>query len=118
MESMLSGIVYKRYVKDHTAGNIVDELKMLVTDEWNITKKIVAVVTDNAANIVAAIRLNGWKHIPCFLGILRKHLVLMDGGVFYTACIILHCINTSRKVSYIASNLNFKYHHPYNKVVA
>jgi len=38
----------------------------LITDEWNVTKKVVAVVTDNAANIVTAIRLNGWKHIPCF----------------------------------------------------
>jgi len=47
----------KEMHKDHTAGNVTDELK-LITDECNVTKKVVAVVTDNAANIV--------KHIPCF----------------------------------------------------
>ena len=51
--------------KDHTAESIADELKA-ATDEWGITQKIVAVVTDNAANIVAAVCLNGWKHVPCF----------------------------------------------------
>ena len=44
--------------RDHTAENIADELKQ-VTDKWKITKKIVAVVTDNVANIVAAVRLIG-----------------------------------------------------------
>lgn len=51
--------------KDHTAENLAEELKC-ITDEWKITNKEVAVVTDNAANIVAAVCLNGWKHIPCF----------------------------------------------------
>ena len=41
-----------------------------------ITQKIVAVVTDNAANIVAAIRLNGWKHVPCFAHTLN--LIVQD----------------------------------------
>ena len=61
--------------KDHTAETIADELKA-ATDEWGITQKIVAVVTDNAANIVAAIRLNGWKHVPCFAHILN--LIVQD----------------------------------------
>lgn len=33
---------------------------------WGITEKFVYVVTDNANNIIAAVRLNGWKHLPCF----------------------------------------------------
>ena len=28
--------------------------------------KVVAVVIDNAAYVVASVRLNGWKLIPCF----------------------------------------------------
>lgn len=36
---------------------------MSVTDNWGITEKVVCVVTDNANNIVAAVRL---KHLPCF----------------------------------------------------
>ena len=38
----------------------------LITDHWEITQKVVAVVTDNASNIVAAIRIMGWTHIHCF----------------------------------------------------
>ena len=49
----------------HTAENIACELKN-VTDEWQITEKVVAAVTDNAANITAGVRLAGWKHLPCF----------------------------------------------------
>ena len=61
--------------KDHTAEIIADVLKA-ATDEWGITQKIVAVVTDNASNIVAAIRLNGWKHVPCFAHTLN--LIVQD----------------------------------------
>lgn len=28
--------------------------------------KVDTLVTDNAANAVAAVQLNGWKHISCF----------------------------------------------------
>ena len=38
-----------------------------ITDECNITEKVVAAVTDNAANIAAAVRLNGWRHVPWML---------------------------------------------------
>ena len=48
----------------HTAENIVSELKA-ITDKWGITVKITCIVTDNAANIVAAARLTGWRHLPC-----------------------------------------------------
>ena len=49
----------------HTAENIAAELKR-IADEWMIADKVVALVTDNAANVVAAARITGWKHIPCF----------------------------------------------------
>ena len=49
----------------HTAENIAAEL-LRIADEWNITEKVVAIVTDNAANMVAAVRITGWKHVPCF----------------------------------------------------
>jgi hypothetical protein len=54
-----------KYDEKHTAVNLVQELKR-VTREWGIENKVVAVVCDNAANIVAAVRLTEWKHIPCF----------------------------------------------------
>ena len=60
---------------DHTAENLATELTS-VTNEWEITDKIVCVVTDNASNIVAAVRLNGWKHMPCFAHTLN--LIVQD----------------------------------------
>ena len=59
----------------HTAENIAKELKHII-NEWNIMNKVVAVVTDNAAYVVASVRLNGWKHIPCFAHTLN--LVVQD----------------------------------------
>ena len=49
----------------HTAENIAAELKNVASD-WNIAHKIYCLVTDNASNMVAAAKLTGWRHIPCF----------------------------------------------------
>lgn len=54
-----------KYTERHTAVNLCEMLQKIVI-EWKISEKIVAVVTDNAANIVAAIKRTNWKHIPCF----------------------------------------------------
>ena len=43
-----------------------------VASEWKIT----AVVSDNAANMRAGIRLTGWKQLPCFVHTLN--LVVTD----------------------------------------
>ncbi|XP_050313030.1 zinc finger BED domain-containing protein 6-like [Anthonomus grandis grandis] len=53
------------YTERHIAENLCSELKRVVR-EWNIKNKIVAVTSDNAANITAAVRLTGWKHVPYF----------------------------------------------------
>ena len=60
---------------DHTAENLAAELSG-VSNEWGVTDKIVCVVTDNASNIVAAVRLNEWKHMPCFAHTLN--LIVQD----------------------------------------
>jgi zinc finger BED domain-containing protein 1 (E3 SUMO-protein ligase ZBED1) len=54
-----------KYSDHHTAENLCTELRWVISD-WDIGKKVVAVVTDNAANITAAVRLAGLKHLPCF----------------------------------------------------
>ena len=64
------------YTDRHTAENLRDELYR-VTSEWNIKDKIVAVVSDNAADITAAIRLTGWTHLPCFAH--TFNLVVQEG---------------------------------------
>ncbi|KAG8235476.1 hypothetical protein J437_LFUL011867 [Ladona fulva] len=53
------------FAERHTAENLAEEPKR-VAREWNLDEKIVAVVSENAANIVAAIKLVGWKRYPCF----------------------------------------------------
>ena len=48
-----------------TYQNIADLLRN-VLEKLNISEKIIAIVTDNASNIVAAVRVVGWNHVPCF----------------------------------------------------
>ncbi|XP_017474208.1 PREDICTED: zinc finger BED domain-containing protein 1-like [Rhagoletis zephyria] len=59
----------------HTAINLRNVLIDSVTD-WNISQKICAVASDNAANVIAAIRLTGWQSIPCLAHTL--HLIICD----------------------------------------
>ena len=53
------------FKKDHTAENIAVSFQN-IAEEWGISRKVVAMVTDNAANVVAAVRHTGWTHVPCF----------------------------------------------------
>lgn len=46
-------------------SNYVTELYNHFTEEWDIRKKIKAIVTDNARNIVSAVNQSGFPHIPC-----------------------------------------------------
>ena len=61
-ESLLLSCV--KITERHTAENLKNEI-IKTASIVNIRNKIFCVVTDNAANIVAAIKLTEWKHIPC-----------------------------------------------------
>ena len=50
---------------DHTAENIAESFQR-VAESWGISGKVAAMVTDNASNIVAAVRITGWQHVACF----------------------------------------------------
>ncbi|KAJ8933293.1 hypothetical protein NQ314_014121 [Rhamnusium bicolor] len=52
------------FAESHTAENLRNELLKSLR-EWDILKKVHCVITDNAFNITAAIRLTGWTHLPC-----------------------------------------------------
>ncbi|XP_047518057.1 E3 SUMO-protein ligase ZBED1-like [Pieris napi] len=54
-----------QYSDRQFAENLKNEI-MRMCEDWNITNKIVAVTTDNANNIKAAVKLLKWKQIPCF----------------------------------------------------
>ncbi|CAG9840674.1 unnamed protein product [Diabrotica balteata] len=52
------------YKDSHTSDHLYSEISRILT-EWSVHEKVSAVVTDNAANITAAVRLGGWRHLPC-----------------------------------------------------
>lgn len=55
----------KSMTESHTSANLAKELKT-VTDEYNLTNKVVFAISDNARNIVKAIESElGWKHYGC-----------------------------------------------------
>jgi hypothetical protein len=62
MELKSSSLDCFKHDEKHTTVNLAQELKG-VTGEWGIENKVVDVVSDNAANIVAAVRLTEWKHV-------------------------------------------------------
>lgn len=53
------------YNERHTAENICELLQERIKD-WGIENKIAAIASDNARNIVAAIRLGNWRQLSCF----------------------------------------------------
>ena len=48
----------------HTAIHVKNEL-VNVAQQWEIESKVFCCVTDNAANMVAAINSTNWTHFPC-----------------------------------------------------
>lgn len=59
----------------HTAENLRNLLLDLVK-RWKLERKVVSISTDTTANIVAAVRLTGWEHVPCFSH--KLNLVIQD----------------------------------------
>lgn len=45
-------------------------------NKWKLENKISAVITDNAANVVAVVRMTTWRHFPCFAHTLN--LIVQD----------------------------------------
>lgn len=46
-----------------------------VANDWGISRKIYAVVSDNTPNIVKAVRLTGWPHLACVAHILNLQAI-------------------------------------------
>lgn len=61
---------------NHTAENLASNLKS-VFEEWDLLKKIICIVTDNAYNIVKACEILKIRNLPCYAHTLN--LVVHDG---------------------------------------
>lgn len=57
-------LVTAPFEEKHTAENLLTFLKNQ-TDSWNITHKVTLAVSDNAANILRALRLSPWDNFGC-----------------------------------------------------
>lgn len=51
-------------VERHYSDNVAELYKKFATD-WEIAKKIQALITDNARNMTSAVNKTGYAHIPC-----------------------------------------------------
>ncbi|KAH9632483.1 hypothetical protein HF086_011944, partial [Spodoptera exigua] len=49
----------------HTSANLKGCLEAKF-QEWNISQFVNVIVSDNAANILGAVRLGGWRSLPCY----------------------------------------------------
>lgn len=65
-----------KYEESHTSINLLHKMEE-VTRKWQIFNKIVAVTTDNAANIKRCIELSNWTHISCLAHTLN--LIVQSG---------------------------------------
>ncbi|XP_073724310.1 E3 SUMO-protein ligase ZBED1-like [Misgurnus anguillicaudatus] len=61
--SVLLGVA--KFPKAHTTDNIKEALSHLISD-WSLTGMVTTIVTDNAANMIAATEKLGLCHLPCF----------------------------------------------------
>ncbi|XP_078018726.1 E3 SUMO-protein ligase ZBED1-like [Epinephelus lanceolatus] len=105
--------------RQHTADNI-SELLTKITDEWSISSKIHAVVTDNGANMVSAVRKTCWKHIPCFshtLNLIVKDSIKADTSLesILEKCGAIvrffhHSTKATDKLKEVQSQLQFPQH--------
>ena len=60
----------------HTGENIANSLKKTL-ETWGLMDKIVAVIHDNGRNVVSAMTLGKFPHLPCVAHTLQ--LVLKEG---------------------------------------
>lgn len=74
LKSYLLGCV--EYTKNYTARNLASFLQNVFI-EWGIEHRISAVVSDNAANILAAVKEGGWRSIGCLMIFWMKMLELL-----------------------------------------
>ncbi|XP_066944608.1 E3 SUMO-protein ligase ZBED1-like [Macrobrachium rosenbergii] len=96
-------------------------------EEWDISDKVQAIVTDNGANMVAGVRESGFKQIPCFAHLLN--LVVQDSlnssqslGPIIQKCSTIvsffhHSTKAMDKLKEIQQQLNVPEHKLINSVV-
>jgi len=106
-----------KFSMEHTAEHIAGELRR-VTDEWGISNKVAAIVTDNASNMVAAVRITGWTHIHCFthtLYLVIQEVIKIDSSMLSIkkkckdiVTFFHHSVNGAQKIREIQRQIGLK----------
>ena len=94
----------KEVIARHTSENVAEDIKVLV-HKWGLTHRIDCITTDNARNIVAAMRLVQWKRHLCF-----AHTLQLGVKAGLTIPAVANILASCRKIvghfkhSYLAQN--------------
>ena len=94
----------KEVIERHTSENVAEDINVLV-HKWGLTHTIDCITTDNARNIVAAMRLVQWKRHPCF-----THTLQLGVKAGLTIPAVANILASCRKIvgqfkhSYLAQN--------------
>ena len=94
----------KEVIERHRSENVAEDIKVVV-HKWGLTHRIDCITTDNARNIVAAMRLVQWKRHPCF-----AHTLQLGVKAGLTIPAVANILASCRKIvghfkhSYLAQN--------------
>jgi len=79
MNTKLSSVLLgcHHFTERHTAEEMSSFLKNIET-KWNLENLVITIVSDNASNITAAIKLCNWRHLGCFAHTIN---LVVDSGL-------------------------------------
>ncbi|GFO45855.1 Zinc finger bed domain-containing protein 1 [Plakobranchus ocellatus] len=100
----MSSIVLETFdcSEDRTETNTATNFKR-ITDEWGITDRVVALLSDSTDEVVSSASLvNGWEELTCFGHILNE---VMIGALSFVAELVRIQKKTSEAVSYFDLNV-------------
>ena len=62
---LMTRVLQTSELKDSHTGENVAVAFLNVTKEWSFQDKLSAIVTDNACNLIRAMDILKWTHLPC-----------------------------------------------------
>ncbi|KAL0819743.1 hypothetical protein ABMA28_007791 [Loxostege sticticalis] len=102
LETVLLGCI--KYTERHTAENICELLKTFMND-WQIKNKVTAISSDNAANMIAAVRAGNWRHIACLAHSINRAVQTSLGHISSTHVKVKQVVEYFKRSSHAQTKL-------------